>query len=77
GNAPSDASPAAGPPAAAAIPPLPNGAVTLSPARAAALKDIETAIGSARDAQKKGDFAAYGTALQQLDDAINKFNATK
>ncbi|WP_422605178.1 hypothetical protein, partial [Mycobacterium sp.] len=29
------------------------------------------------DAQKKGDFAAYGTALQQLDDAINKFNATK
>ena len=77
GHAPPDASPAAGPPAAAAIPPSPNGAVTLSPARAAALKDIEAAISSARDAQKKGDFAAYGTALQRLDDAINKFNATK
>ena len=26
---------------------------------------------------KKGDFAAYGAALQRLDDAINKYNATK
>ncbi|WP_424072887.1 hypothetical protein, partial [Mycobacterium sp.] len=26
---------------------------------------------------KKGDFAAYGTALQRLDDAITKFNNTK
>ena len=77
GDAPPDASPAAGPPAAAAIPPAPNGAVTLSPAKAAALKDVETAMGAARDAQKSGDFAAYGTALQRLDDAINKYNDTK
>jgi uncharacterized membrane protein (UPF0182 family) len=61
-------------PPAAALPPSPNGAVTLSPAKAAALKEIQAAIGAARDAQKKGDFAAYGAALQRLDDAINKFN---
>ena len=59
------------------MPPSPNGAVTLSPAKAAALKEVEAAIGGARDAQKSGDFAAYGAALQRLDDAITKFNATK
>src|SRR5271168_4526327 len=48
-SAPSDGAP---PPAAAAVPPSPNGAVTLSPARAAALKEVEAAIGGARDAQK-------------------------
>ena len=47
------------------------------PATAAALKDIDTAIGAAREAQKSGDFAAYGAALQRLDDAINKYNNTK
>jgi uncharacterized membrane protein (UPF0182 family) len=69
--------PASAPPAAAAVPPSPGGAVTLSPAKAAALKDIETAIGAAREAQKNGDFATYGAALQRLDDAINKYNNTK
>jgi uncharacterized membrane protein (UPF0182 family) len=49
----------------------------LSPAKAAALKDVETAMGAARDAQKSGDFGAYGSALQRLDDAINKYNAAK
>jgi uncharacterized membrane protein (UPF0182 family) len=49
----------------------------LSPAKAAALQEVQAAIGAARDAQKKGDFAAYGTALQRLDDAITKFNNTK
>jgi uncharacterized membrane protein (UPF0182 family) len=72
---PADGSPP--PPAAAAVPPSPNGAVTLSPAKAAALKDVEAALGAARDAQKSGDFAAYGTALQRLDDAITKFDNTK
>ena len=74
---PADGLPAPAPPAAAAIPPSPGGAVTLSPAKAAALKDIDTAIGAAREAQKNGDFAAYGAALQRLDDAINKYNNTK
>ena len=64
------------PPAAAAVPPSPSGAVTLSPAKAAALKDVESAIGAARDAQKNGDFAAYGAALQRLNDAITKFDNT-
>src|ERR1700726_4750088 len=66
-----------GPPPPTAVPPSPDGSTTLSPAKAAALQEIQTAIGAARDAQKKGDFAAYGAALQRLDDAINKYNATK
>jgi len=65
------------PPPVAAVPPSPDGSVALSPAKAAALQEIQTAIGAARDAQKKGDFAAYGAALQRLDDAINKYNSTK
>src|SRR5579875_2775622 len=44
------------PPANAVTPPL--GATTLSPAKAAALKYVETAMGAARDAQKSGDFGA-------------------
>ena len=71
---PADGAP---PPAAAAVPPSPNGAVTLSPGKAAALKDVEAALGAARDAQKSGDFAAYGSALKRLDDAITKYDNTK
>jgi hypothetical protein len=70
--------PAVGPtPPPAAVPPAPDGSVTLSSAKAAAMQEIQSAIGAARDAQKKGDFAAYGAALQRLDDAITKFNSTK
>ncbi|MCV7260244.1 UPF0182 family protein [Mycobacterium shimoidei] len=75
--APADAAPTSPPPAAAATPPAPNGATTLSPAKAAALKELQAAINAAREAQKKGDFAAYGAALQRLDDAITKFDAAK
>ena len=57
--------------------PPPSGAVSLSPAKSAALKDVETAMGAARDAQKSGDFAAYGAALQRLDEAISKYNNVK
>jgi uncharacterized membrane protein (UPF0182 family) len=87
GGAPADAPPAsppppgspptAAPPPQAAMPPSPNGAATLSPAKAAALSEIQAALDAARDAQKKGDFAAYGAALQRLDDAITKFDNTK
>jgi uncharacterized membrane protein (UPF0182 family) len=67
-----------GPPAPpTAVPPVPEGTVTLSAAKAAALQEIEAALGAAREAQKKGDFGAYGAALQRLDDAINKYNNTK
>jgi uncharacterized protein len=75
--APADSSPTIPAPAAAAGPPSPNGAVSLSPAKAAALKEIQAAVGAARDAQKKGDFAGYGAALQRLDDAITKFSNAK
>lgn len=73
-NAP--ALPPAGPvpPPAALTPPTPGGAGALSPAKAAAMTEIQAAIGAAREAQKKGDFAAYGSALQRLDDAMTKFN---
>ncbi|MDT5347229.1 MAG: uncharacterized protein QOH91_516 [Mycobacterium sp.] len=60
-----------------AEPPVPDGTVTLSAAKAAALQEIQAAISAARDAQKKGDFSAYGAALQRLDEAITKFNNTK
>src|SRR5262245_49074493 len=72
---PAPAAPQGPPPTA--LPPSPDGSTTLSPAKAAALQDIQAAIGAAKDAQKKGDFAAYGAALQRLDDAITKFNNTK
>jgi uncharacterized protein len=74
---PADSSLTAPAPATAASPPSPNGAVSLSPAKAAALKEIQEAVGAARDAQKKGDFAGYGAALQRLDDAITKFGNAK
>jgi uncharacterized membrane protein (UPF0182 family) len=76
-DAPADSPPAAPAPPVAAVPPSPNGEVSLSPTKAAALKEIQTALGAARDAQKKGDFAAYGAALQRLDDAISKFDTAK
>ena len=69
--------PANPPPPAGAVGPSPGGAVNLSPAKAAALKDVETAMGAARDAQKSGDFGSYGSALQRLDDAITKYNNAK
>ncbi|MBS4729109.1 UPF0182 family protein [Mycobacterium sp. SM1] len=75
GAPPPAASPGSKPPAV--VGPSPNGEVALSAAKAAALKEIQAAIGAARDAQRKGDFAAYGAALQRLDDAINKFNSAK
>jgi uncharacterized membrane protein (UPF0182 family) len=66
-----------GSPLPTAIPPGPDGSVTLSPAKAAALQEIQAALGAAKDAQKKGDFAGYGAALQHLDDAITKYNNAK
>ena len=73
--------PSAGPPAAVpAVPGTPSeGApsAALSPAKAAALHEVQSAISAAREAQKKGDFAEFGAALQRLDDAIDKFNEAK
>ena len=49
---PADAEPTAPAAPAAALPPAPSGTVQLSPAKAAALRDIQSALSAARDAQK-------------------------
>lgn len=57
--------------------PAPGGPTQLSPAKAAALKDIESALKSVRDAQQGGNFADYGSALQKLNDAMNAYDSAK
>ncbi|OMC12445.1 hypothetical protein A5735_13825 [Mycolicibacter heraklionensis] len=64
-------------PPAAAVPTPPAAEAALSPAKAAALREIESALNAVRDTQHRGDFAAYGEALQRLDDAMAKFNSAK
>lgn len=56
---------------------LPPGGVTLSPAKAAALAEVQSALGAVRDAQRSGNFAQYGAALQRLDEAMGKFDSAK
>ena len=53
------------------------GNVALSPAKAAALQEVESALTGVRDAQRSGNFADYGSALQKLDDAMNKYDTAK
>ena len=60
----------------AAVPP-PVGVTALSPAKSAALQELQTALGAVKDAQRSGNFAQYGAALQRLDDAMNKYEAAK
>ena len=54
-----------------------GGPTQLSAARAAALQDVQAAMGELRTAQQTGDFEEFGTALQRLDDAMKKYNTTK
>ncbi|OBJ69274.1 UPF0182 family protein [Mycobacterium sp. 1274756.6] len=61
------------PPAAA----TPDTTTGLSAEKAEALREIDAAIDAVRDAQKKGDFAGYGEALQHLDEAMSKFDDAK
>lgn len=56
---------------------VPGGAVQLSPAKAAALQDVNNALDAVQQAQRGGNFADYGNALQKLDDAMNKYRDTK
>jgi uncharacterized membrane protein (UPF0182 family) len=56
---------------------MPPGGMTLSPAKAAAMQEIQSAMGAVRDAQRSGNFAQYGAALQRLDEAMGKFDAAK
>ncbi|HPY24911.1 MAG TPA: membrane protein, partial [Mycobacterium sp.] len=80
--APKPAEGAPVPAAVAGVPAPPVGAVppgggTLSPALAAAMAEIESALSGVREAQKSGNFAQYGAALQRLDEAMGKFDAAK
>jgi uncharacterized membrane protein (UPF0182 family) len=92
-TAPGGQSPGARPPAAtpapaaggapevptpvAAVPATPGAQTTLSGPKAAALQDVETALGAVQEAQRNGNFSEYGDALQRLDDAMKKYEATK
>jgi uncharacterized membrane protein (UPF0182 family) len=49
----------------------------LSGAKAAALQEVQTAFDDLRKAKQSGNYADLGTALQRLDDAMNKYNNTK
>jgi uncharacterized membrane protein (UPF0182 family) len=57
--------------------PRPGGPTQLSQAKAAALEDVQSALGALRTAQQSGNFADYGTALQRLDDAMKKYDTVK
>jgi len=61
-----------GPPVA-----LVPGGVALSPAKAAALADVDAAMTAVQEAQRSGNFAQYGAALQRLDEAMGKFDSAK
>jgi uncharacterized membrane protein (UPF0182 family) len=56
---------------------MPPGGMTLSPAKAAALQEVQSALGAVRDAQRSGNFAQYGAALQRLDEAMGNFDSAK
>ncbi|MDQ1627203.1 MAG: uncharacterized protein QOI54_947 [Actinomycetota bacterium] len=49
-----------------------GGGTATNPTLAAALADAQQALRDSRAALQKGDFAAYGTAQQQLQDAITR-----
>ncbi|GJF11627.1 UPF0182 protein [Mycolicibacterium cyprinidarum] len=82
---PANQQPAATPPAnrpgqspqapPAAVPP--SGPTELSGAKAAALQDVNAALDALQEAQRGGDFAQYGEALQRLDDSISKYKAAE
>ena len=56
---------------------LPPGGATLSPAKAAALAEVDSAMTAVQQAQRSGNFAQYGEALQRLDEAMGKFESAK
>jgi uncharacterized membrane protein (UPF0182 family) len=64
-------------PSPAAAVPGPGGQTQLSAAKAAALADVQTALGELRSAQQSGNFEQFGAALQRLDDAMNRYDTAK
>jgi uncharacterized protein len=82
GTPPPAAVPGAVPPPAGPQPPpvavqSPGVPLTLSPAKAAALQDVNAALDGMHAAQQSGNFAQYGAALQRLDDAMAKYREAK
>lgn len=61
----------------AAVPSGPAGPQQLSAAKAQALQEVQEAMSGLRDAQRGGDFAQYGEALQRLDDAMNRYREAR
>jgi len=53
------------------------GPTQLSAAKAAALQGVQTALDAMQSAQQSGNFAEYGQALQNLDDAMAKYREAK
>ncbi len=53
-----------------------GGVVQLSTARAAALQEVQAAMTAAQQAQRSGNFAEYGQALQRLNEAMTKYGNT-
>ncbi len=53
----------------------PTGPSQLSAAKTAALQNINSALDAVREAQRSGDFAQYGEALQRLDDAMSEYQS--
>lgn len=62
-------------PPAAAVPP--SGPTQLSGAKATALQEVNTALEALQNAQRNGDFADYGEALQRLDDAMSRYQSAE
>jgi uncharacterized protein len=56
---------------------VPGPATQLTAAKAAALEGVQAALDAMQQAQKGGNFAEYGQALQNLDDAMAKYRETK
>lgn len=74
-NRPGQAPAPAQPEVPVAVPP--SGPTQLSGAKAAALQDVNSALDALQEAQRSGDFAQYGEALQRLDDAVNKYQTAQ
>jgi uncharacterized membrane protein (UPF0182 family) len=74
-NRPGQAPAPAQPEVPVAVPP--SGPTQLSAAKAAALQDVNSALDALQEAQRGGDFAQYGEALQRLDDAVNKYQTAQ
>ncbi|MGV9857334.1 UPF0182 family protein [Gordonia sp. NPDC003425] len=57
------------------VQPEQNGDQQSSPQRDAAVKEIGAALEALKDAQSKGDFKAYGDALDRLNKAVQQYEA--